>query len=159
MTESNDDMWIEEPGDLSFGPHDALDPSRDAERAKKALASARHITVRGASNNALRKSARVVGFLQEQGLSVQLTDQTKTLPDSKEVDTLVVFCAPDEVPSITEELSRSAAPTVWFQEGLMCPESARLLERSGKAVIMDRCIMRDYQRFVLGEDVGSWFPI
>jgi predicted CoA-binding protein len=34
-----------------------------------------------------------------------------------------------------------------------------LLESAGKVAIMDRCVMRDYRREILGEEVESWFPV
>jgi predicted CoA-binding protein len=75
------------------------------------------------------------------------------------VDVVVVFCAPTEVAEVAQTLAGAPVAAVWFQEGLIDPTAARRLEAAGKVVIMDRCVMRDYRRQVLGEEVESWFPV
>jgi predicted CoA-binding protein len=129
----------------------------------------RRVAVWGASDNRLRKSFRVVRFLADQGVTVvpvsgdavvagvpavQTLHALKPLPDI-----VAVFCKPTEVADVAQQLVASAVPVVWFQEGLIDDSAADLLEAAGKVVIMDRCVMRDYRRHVLGEEVESWFPV
>lgn len=158
-----------EAGDLEFGPGEGLDPSRSEARAREILGVMRHVAVWGASDNELRKSFRVVRFLSEQGLTVIPLGEAAVvagLPGASGLasldppaDVVAVFCAPGEVSGVARELVAAAVPAVWFQEGLMDPLAARELENAGKVVIMDRCVMRDYRRHVLREDVESWFPV
>ncbi|MEW6470737.1 MAG: CoA-binding protein [Actinomycetota bacterium] len=158
-----------EIGDLQFGAQQALDPSRSEERAKDVLATMKRIAVVGASSNELRKSYRVVRFLADHGLQVVPLGEGPTiagLPSAPELgsvapapDAVVVFCTPTEVGQTAVDLAGSDVGAVWFQEGLIDADAARLLEEAGKVVIMDRCVMRDYRRQVLGEEVESWFPV
>jgi predicted CoA-binding protein len=159
----------QELGDLEFGPEEGLDPSRGRERACQVLETMRRVAVWGASDNELRKSFRVVRFLAEQGLAVVPLGNASViagLPTTSSVDSLdhpgdvvAVFCAPGEVAEVARTLAGTPVAAVWFQEGLMDPAAARQLEAAGKAVVMDRCVMRDYRRHVLGEEVESWFPV
>ena len=149
-----------EIGDLEFGAQQGLDPSRGEDRPKDVLATLKRVAVIGASDNELRKSYRVVRFLADQGLDVV------PVPEPAGVDSLdpaaqavIVFCKPPELGPLAAALAETTAPAVWFQEGLIDPAAARVLEASGKVAIMDRCVMRDYRRQVLGEEVESWFPV
>lgn len=149
-----------EIGDLEFGAQQGLDPSRSEDRAKEVLATMHRVAVLGASDNELRKSYRVVRFLADQGVEVV------PVPEPGAVDAVdpapqavIVFCKPPELGKLASDLAASAVPAIWFQEGLIEPAAARLLEEAGKVAIMDRCVMRDYRRQVLGEEVESWFPV
>jgi hypothetical protein len=159
----------QELGDLEFGHEEHLDPSRSPDRARQVLGTMRGVAVWGASDNELRKSFRVVRFLAEQDLAVVPLGGRSViagLPAAPTVDALdlpvdvvVVFCAPTEVAEVAQTLAGAPVAAVWFQEGLIDPTAARRLEAAGKVVIMDRCVMRDYRRQVLGEEVESWFPV
>lgn len=158
-----------ELGDLEFGPESGGDPSRSLERVRGALLTMRRVAVWGASDNQARKCYRVIRFLAEQYLEViPLGDAPVIagLPAARAVDwvdpppdVVAVFCSPPEVAEVAEVLAVSRIPAVWFQEGLLDPEAARRLERAGKLVVMDRCVMRAYRRDVLGEGLESWFPV
>jgi hypothetical protein len=149
-----------EIGDLEFGAQQGLDPSRSEDRAKGVLGTMKRVAVVGASDNELRKSYRVVRFLVEHGIEVvpvaepAAVDGVKPRPEA-----VIVFCKPPELERMASELAGSAVSAVWFQEGLIDAAAARLLESAGKVAIMDRCVMRDYRRQILGEEVESWFPV
>jgi hypothetical protein len=127
------------------------------------------VAVWGASDNGLRKSYRVVRFLADQGIAVvPLSDDVNiagvpTVPNLEVLepppDVVAVFCEPAEVAGVAQQLIDSPVLAVWFQEGLIDRSAADLLEAAGKLVVMDRCVMRDYRRHVLGEEVESWFPV
>jgi predicted CoA-binding protein len=120
----------------------------------------RRVAVIGASDNELRKSYRVVRFLTDQGVDVvPLTEPAAFDGVDPPPQAVLVFCKPPELPPLAAELAATAAPAVWFQEGLIDPAAARVLEEAGKVAIMDRCVMRDYRRQILGEEVESWFPV
>lgn len=157
-----------EIGDLDFGAQRPLDPSRGEDRARRLLSEMRRVAILGASNNELRKSFRVVRFLADQKLEVQpmseqpvidAADALEAVATADSADVAAVFCRPEEVGQVAVRLERSGIAGIWFQEGLIDPDAARCLETAGKTVVMDRCIMRDYRRFVLGQAVESWFPV
>jgi uncharacterized protein len=149
-----------EIGDLDFGAQGGLDPSRTDDRPRSVLASLDRVAVLGASDNPLRKSFRVVQFLAERGVEVVPVAEPGAIAALEPVPgVVVVFCRPPEIGRLAADLAGSPAGAVWFQEGLIDPPAARLLEEAGKVAIMDRCVMRDYRRYVLGEDVESWFPV
>lgn len=149
-----------EIGDLEFGAQKGLDPSRGEGRAIEVLATMRRVAVIGASDNELRKSYRVVRFLTDQGVDVvPLTEPAAVDGVDPPPQAVLVFCKPPELAPLASELAATAAPAVWFQEGLIDPAAARVLEEAGKVAIMDRCVMRDYRRQILGEEVESWFPV
>jgi len=149
-----------EIGDLEFGAQGRLDPSRTESRPQAVLAGLRRVAVLGASENPLRKSSRVVHFLKERGVDVVAVAEPAAVDGlDPPPEAVIVFCRPPDIGPLAAELTGSAAEAVWFQEGLIDPPAARRLEEAGKVAIMDRCVMRDYRRFVLGEEVESWFPV
>lgn len=149
-----------EIGDLEFGAQEGLDPSRTDSRPQAVLPLLRRVAVLGASENPLRKSSRVVQFLAEQGVDVVPVAEPAAVDGLEPPpEAVIVFCRPPDIGRLAAELATSAAGAVWFQEGLIDPPAARLLEEAGKVAIMDRCVMRDYRRHVLGEEVESWFPV
>jgi predicted CoA-binding protein len=149
-----------ELGDLEFGAQAGLDPSRDERRADEVLATTRRVAVIGASDNELRKSYRVVRFLADHGIDVvPVPDPAAVEAVDPPPEAVIVFCKPPELGPLASELAGSKVAAIWFQEGLIDPAAARLLEAAGKVAIMDRCVMRDYRRLILGEEVESWFPV
>ena len=157
-----------ELGDFEFDPQ-GLDSSRHEERVRQVLRTMRRVGIWGASDNELRKSFRVARFLFEHGFTVLPQGDTALIAGLPAIaniarleppaDVVAVFCTPADVMGVAQRLAESPPPAVWFQEGLMDPSAARLLEAAGKVVIMDRCVMRDYRRHVLGEEIESWFPV
>ncbi len=158
-----------EPGDLEFRSPGDLDASRSEERAKQVLKGMRQVAVWGASDNELRKSFRVIRFLDEHEITavpLGAASFISGLPAVNRLETIdpppdvvAVFCNPSAMAEVGRKLARTRVPAVWFQEGLIDTSTARMLEEAEKIVVMDRCIMRDFRREVLGEEVESWFPV
>ena len=148
-----------ELGDLEFGAHETIEPSRVDERPRRLLPEMKRVAIVGASDNPLRKSYRVLRFLVDHGVDVTVSGPGDVATLDASIDAVVVFCKPTEVGTLASNLAKTGAPAVWFQEGLIDSAAARLLEEAGKVTIMDRCVMRDYRRYVLGENVETWFPV
>jgi hypothetical protein len=147
-------------GDLDLAPESQAEPSRTDDRAKEALRSMKRVVIVGASDNPLRKCFRVARFLEDHGIDVvELATHVGVAGLDPVPDAALVFCSPMRMAEVGQALEASPLPAIWFQEGLIDPGMARTLEASGKVAVMDRCVMRDYRRYVLDEEVESWFPI
>jgi len=69
-----------------------------------------------------------------------------TLEDIPEpVDLVNIFRQSRFVPEIVESAIRIGAKGVWMQEGVVHEEAARRAKEAGLEVVMDRCILKEYQ--------------
>ncbi len=139
----------------------SVDLSRyqDPATIQRVLSSAKTVAVVGLSKNELRASFFVGFYLRRHGYTVipvnprqpeifgvecyqSLTD----VPES--VDIVNVFRAPDAVPGIAREAVGIGAKAIWCQFGVINEEAARIAEKGGLSVIMDRCIKVEHARYV-----------
>ncbi|MBE3595816.1 MAG: aminotransferase class I/II-fold pyridoxal phosphate-dependent enzyme [Hydrogenibacillus sp.] len=63
------------------------------------------------------------------------------------VDVVVVFRASEHAPAVAREAVEHGARVLWLQEGVVSPEAARIAADSGLAVVMNRCIYKEAQRW------------
>jgi len=59
-----------------------------------------------------------------------------------------VFRRPSEVVCVAEEAVSIGAKAIWFQEGVINHEAAEIAHKGGLEVIMDRCILKEYNRLI-----------
>ncbi len=64
------------------------------------------------------------------------------------VDLVNVFREAAAIPGIVEECLAINAPAIWIQEGIVHDEAAEKARAAGLAVVMDRCIYKDYVRLM-----------
>lgn len=125
------------------------------------LENASTIAVVGLSPQPWRDSHRVSRFMKAAGYRILPVrpGETEILGEKAyprledipvPVDIVNIFRRSDKVLAhAVETLALSPHPSaVWMQEGVVCEESLRMLTKAGIDVIMDRCIMVDYARFV-----------
>jgi uncharacterized protein len=62
-------------------------------------------------------------------------------------DLVDVFRAPEHVPAIVDDCIALGIPALWLQEGVVDDAAAARAAAAGIAVVMDRCMYRDYARF------------
>jgi predicted CoA-binding protein len=62
------------------------------------------------------------------------------------VDVVDVFRASQFVPAIAEEAVQIGAGALWMQFGVISGEGARIAERAGLKVVMDRCMKVEHAR-------------
>ncbi|MCS7051718.1 MAG: CoA-binding protein, partial [Thermomicrobium sp.] len=62
-------------------------------------------------------------------------------------DVVVVFRASEHAPGIAREAVEHGARVLWLQEGVVSPEAARIASDAGVAVVMNRCIYKEAQRW------------
>lgn len=63
-----------------------------------------------------------------------------------EVDLVVVFRRPRDVPPHVPDLLEAKPKSVWMQAGIRNDEAARRLAEAGIRVVQDRCAMVDHRR-------------
>jgi uncharacterized protein len=121
------------------------------------LQNARTIAIVGLSSNVLRPSNFVGFYLQRHGYRIVPVnpneDQVlgeKAYGSLREipfhVDVVDVFRAPPFVPAIAEEAVAIGADALWLQFGVISSEGARIAERGGIQVVMDRCMKVEHAR-------------
>jgi predicted CoA-binding protein len=62
------------------------------------------------------------------------------------VDLVDVFRAAEHVPAIVEQCLALHLPAIWIQEGIIAEAAAQRARAGGMAVVMDRCLLKDYIR-------------
>lgn len=65
------------------------------------------------------------------------------------VDLVNVFRESAAIPGIVEECLAIRAPALWIQEGIVHDEAAERARAAGLAVVMDRCIWKDYMALMV----------
>jgi predicted CoA-binding protein len=62
------------------------------------------------------------------------------------VDLIDVFRAAEQVPAIVDACLALHSPALWIQEGIDAEAATQRARSAGRAVVMDRCLYRDYVR-------------
>ncbi len=123
----------------------------------KILREAKTIAVVGLSNKPERASFGVASYLQRQGYRIIPVNPTidqalgeRSYPDLKSVpekiDVVDVFRRSEDVPPVVDEAIQVGAKAVWMQEGVVNEAAAAKARQAGLDVVMDRCMLKEYQR-------------
>lgn len=64
------------------------------------------------------------------------------------VDLVNVFREAAAIPGVVEEALAINAPAIWIQEGIVHDAAAEKARAAGLDVVMDRCIWKDYMRYL-----------
>ena len=132
---------------------------QDPLTIQRLLHTARTIAIVGLSPNRLRASYFVGFYLQRHGYRVIPVNPRETsilgersyasLADVPErVDVVNVFRAPDALPAIAQDAVAIGAGALWSQFTVINADGARIAERGGLSVVMDRCIKVEHARYV-----------
>ncbi len=62
-----------------------------------------------------------------------------------DIDLVVVFRRPRDIPPHLDDLIAAAPAAVWFQSGIRNEEAAERLAQAGIAVVQDRCTMVEHR--------------
>jgi uncharacterized protein len=138
-----------------------FDPTRyqDPSTIQRVIHAAKTIAIVGLSKNQMRASYFVGFYLRRHGYRVIPVNPResevfgepsyKALTDVPgHVDVVNVFRAPDAVPGIAEEAVAIGASTLWCQFTVVSEEGARIAERGGLSVVMDRCLKVEHARYI-----------
>ncbi|HUJ23328.1 MAG TPA: CoA-binding protein [Bryobacteraceae bacterium] len=131
------------------------------------LRTARTIAVVGLSSKRYRPSFGVAEYLKGAGYrvipvnpfeSVVLGEKSyRELSDIPEpVDIVDIFRRSEFVPEIVETAIRIGARAIWMQEGVIHEEAASRARAAGLEVIMDRCILKEHRRMLVGSSSGRF---
>lgn len=129
------------------------------EEIKQILDECKTIAVVGLSSNPMRPSNGVASFMQKKGYKVIPVNpnesevfgiksyQTLSAIEEK-VDLVDIFRRSEEAGSVVDEAIKIGAKAVWLQEGVIDDEAAERAENAGLLVVMDRCWLKDYMKYV-----------
>jgi len=123
------------------------------------LRKAKVIAVVGLSGKKYRASHGVSEYMQKRGYRIIPVNPNETevlgekaykrLEDIPEhVDIVDIFRRSEFVKPVVEAAIRIGADAVWMQEGVIDEEAARKAKDAGLAVVMDRCILKEHQRYL-----------
>lgn len=124
------------------------------------LTTAKTVAVVGLSSKPERPSYRVAKFLKDVGYRIYPVNPNieealgeKAYASLEEVpagiDIADIFRGSEKVLPVVEAAIRVGARVVWMQEGVVNEEAARKAREAGLKVVMDRCMMREYERLVM----------
>ena len=133
----------------------------EPEAIRELLRSVKTIAVVGFSPKPGRPSHSIARQLQRfgyrvipvrpgisEGLGEKAYANLSAVPDP--IDLVDVFRSPSQAPAIVEECLRLGLKAIWMQEGAATEAAALAALAGGMKVVMDRCIMRDYNRLMPG---------
>lgn len=114
------------------------------------------IAVVGLSPKEIRPSYGVAKHLQNAGYKIVPVNPghleilgEKSYPTLRDipfkVDVVDVFRRPEHVVPIAEAAVEIGAKAIWFQDGVVNEEAAKLAEDAGLLVVMNDCMLRQHQ--------------
>jgi len=123
------------------------------------LRSSRVIAVVGLSSKKFRASYGVAEYMQREGYRIIPVNPNETrvlgerayarLEDVPEhVDIVDIFRRSEFVGPLVKSAIRIGASVVWMQEGVEDENAAKKAEKAGLTVVMDRCILKEHQRYL-----------
>jgi uncharacterized protein len=126
---------------------------------REILKSCQVVAIVGLSSKTDRPSNRVGRFLKEKGYKViPVNPAEKTIleeacyPDLSsipvKVDVVNIFRRSEDVLPIIDECLKIGAKAVWMQEGVINEEAARKARDAGLKVVMDKCMLKEYNRLI-----------
>ena len=108
---------------------------QNSEVIRKLLQESHTIAVYGASDKAWRTSNSIAKFLLNVGYEV--------IPVNPNYETVLGMKSYSSLLDIETEVEG-----IWFQEGVINNQAAEHAHNSGLDVVMDRCIMKEYNRLI-----------
>jgi predicted CoA-binding protein len=130
-----------------------------AAAISKILTNTTTIAVVGLSPKPSRPSNQVAQYLKNTGytiipvnpgqdtlLGLPCYPNLKAIPG--QVDMVDIFRRSEHVLPVVEEAIDIRAKVVWMQSGIINEEAARLAEKAGLKVVMDRCTMVDHMNLL-----------
>lgn len=126
------------------------------EKTIQKIFNMKTIAVVGLSPKEVRPSYGVAKNLQSAGYKIVPVNPghpeilgEKSYPTLRdipfEIDVVDVFRRPEHVVPITEAAIEIGAKAIWFQDGVVNEEAAKLAENAGLLVVMDDCMSRQLQ--------------
>jgi uncharacterized protein len=132
---------------------------QDPLTIQRVLYNARTVAIVGLSRQELRASYFVGYYLKRHGYKViPVNPREKEILGEKsfaslldvpeQIDIVNVFRAPEALPGIAADAVKIGAGNLWCQFTVINEEGARVAEKGGMSVVMDRCIKVEHARYV-----------
>jgi uncharacterized protein len=129
------------------------------ETIKQILEECQTIAVVGLSSNPIRPSNGVAGFMKRKGYEVIPVNPNESEVFGEKaysslseipvkVDLVDIFRRSEEAGSAVDEAIEIGAKAVWLQEDVIDEAAAKRAEEAGLLVVMDRCWLKDYYKFM-----------
>jgi predicted CoA-binding protein len=123
------------------------------------LRKSRVIAVVGLSSKRARPSYGVAEYMKLQGYRIIPVNPNESqvlgersyprLEDIPEhVDIVDIFRRSEFVAPVVESAIRIGASAVWMQEGVVDQVAGRKAKAAGLSVVIDRCILKEHQRYL-----------
>ncbi len=131
----------------------------EPETFKRIFDECKTIAVVGLSSNSFRPSNGVASFMIKKGYRVIPVNPNETevfgikaVADlssvGEKIDLVDIFRRSDEAGNAVDEAVKIGAKAVWLQEGVIDEAAAKRAEDAGLLVIMDRCWLKDFHKFI-----------
>jgi predicted CoA-binding protein len=129
----------------------------EPETIARILKESKVIAVVGLSDNPERPSYGVADYLMGHGYKIipvnpGITEWKglRSYPDlgsvPEKIDVVDIFRRSEFVMGIVKDAIAIRAKAVWMQEGVIDEKAAKLAEKSGLLVVMDRCMMKEHRK-------------
>lgn len=119
------------------------------------------IAVVGLSDKPDKASYRVSEYLQKNGYRIIPVNPTldnvlgescyrevRDIPETIEIDVVDIFRKSEAVPEIVQQAAaRGNIKVIWMQEGITNQAAADEAEKAGMEVIMDKCMLKEHQKY------------
>jgi predicted CoA-binding protein len=120
------------------------------------LRNSHNIAVVGLSDDPMRPSHGVSGYMQSHGYRIiPVNPQIESCLGEKsyaslldvpeKIDIVNIFRRPEFVEEIVEQAIQLKVPAVWMQEDVVHPQAAEKARQAGLYVVMDRCILKEHR--------------
>jgi predicted CoA-binding protein len=130
---------------------------------KEILRSSKTIAVVGCSRDPEKDAHKVPKYLKEKGYKIipvnpfaeEILGEKayKNLSEIKEeVDIVDIFRPSEECLEIVKEAVKLKPKVIWMQLGIENKEAEKLAKENKIKVVMNKCIMKEYQRFFEAND-------
>jgi predicted CoA-binding protein len=130
---------------------------------KEILKSSKTIAVVGCSRDPEKDAHKVPKYLKERGYKIipvnpfaeEILGEKayKNLSEIKEkVDIVDIFRPSEECLEIVKEAVKLKPKVIWMQLGIENKEAEKLAKENKIKVVMNKCIMKEYQRFFEAND-------
>lgn len=133
----------------------------DNERAREALLASKRLAILGIKpeDHDAQPAFYVAEYLKKAGYDVipvpvyypdcrEILGRAvcRSLVEVDDVDMVVVFRKPHDIPAHVDDIIAAKPKYVWFQSGIRNEEAARRLAEAGIGVIQDKCTMVEHRR-------------
>ncbi|MEW6456274.1 MAG: CoA-binding protein [Acidobacteriota bacterium] len=128
-------------------------------KIKEILQKSKTIAIVGCSRDPEKDAHKVPKYLKEHGYKIIPINPSadeilgervyKTLSEIKEpIDIVDIFRPSEECLGVVKEAIKIKPKVIWMQLGIKNEEAAKLAEKKGIEIVMDKCIMIEHKHLI-----------